>query len=129
MARLEACPNRDCRPGGVAHQLADRGLKNRGWQQVQDLLAANNDAAVFQRRNLHYLRGSLSCGDCGSRLMVIYAKYRWGTTYTYLTCSGRKRKTTRCQRQAMHAEVVEELSKRSTGPSRSPPSCVTASRT
>ena len=79
------------------------------WQQVQDLLAANNNAAVYQRRNLHYLRGSLYCGDCGSRLMVIYAKNRWGTTYTYLTCSGRKRKTTPCQRQAMHAETVEEL--------------------
>ena len=78
-------------------------------QQVQDLLAANNNAAVYQRRNLHYLRGSVYCGGCGSRLMVIHAQNRWGTAYTYLTCSGRKRRTTPCQRQAMPAELIEEL--------------------
>lgn len=90
---------------GVHEPLVDP----QTWQQVQDLLAANNNAAVYQRRNLHYLRGSVYCGDCGSRLMVIYAKNRWGTTYTYLTCSGRKRRTTPCQRQAMPAELIEEL--------------------
>jgi site-specific DNA recombinase len=79
------------------------------WQQVQDLLAANNNAAAFQRRNLCYLRGSLYCGSCGSRLMVIYAKNRWGTSYTYLTCSGRKRRITTCQRQAMPMSLIEEL--------------------
>ena len=70
---------------------------------------ANNNAAVYQRRNLHYLRGTVYCGDCGSRPLVIYAKNRWGTTYTYLTCSGRRRRTTPCQRQAMPAELIEEL--------------------
>ena len=68
------------------------------WQQVQDLLAANHHAVVYQRRNLHYLRGSVYCGDCGSRLMITYAKNRWGTTYTYLICSGRARRTTPCHR-------------------------------
>jgi site-specific DNA recombinase len=90
---------------GVHEPLVDP----QTWQHVQDLLAANHNAAVYQRRNVHYLRGSVFCGDCDSRLMVIYAKNRWGTTYTYLTCSGRKRKTTPCQRQAMPAGLIEEL--------------------
>ena len=64
---------------------------------------------MFERRNLHYLRGSVYCGDCGSRLMLIYARNRWGSTYAYLTCSGRKRHTTDCQRQAMPVDLVEEL--------------------
>ena len=79
------------------------------WQRVQDLLAANNNAAVYQRRNQHYLRGSVYCGDCDSRLLAIYVKNRHGTTYTYLTCSGRKTRTTACQRQAMPTGIIEEL--------------------
>lgn len=33
----------------------------------------------MQRKNLHYLRGSVNCGACSSRLILIYAKSRWGT--------------------------------------------------
>jgi site-specific DNA recombinase len=95
---------------GVSYPGAHEPLVDpQTWQRVQDLLAANNNAAVFERRNLCYLRGSVYCGDCGSRLMVIYAKNRWGSLYTYLTCSGRKRRTTTCQRQAMPLTLIEEL--------------------
>jgi site-specific DNA recombinase len=79
------------------------------WQQVQDFLAANNQGGTHQRTNLHYLRGSVYCGTCGSRLMLTTAKNRWGTTYPYLICSGRTRKTTSCERQAMPVGLIEEL--------------------
>ncbi len=79
------------------------------WQQVQDLLTANNIAGTHQRTNLHYLRGSVYCGSCGSRLMLTQARNRWGSVYPYLICSGRSRKTTDCQRQAVSVELVEEL--------------------
>ena len=79
------------------------------WQQVQDLLSAHNIAGTHQRTNNHYLRGSVFCGSCGSRLMLTTARNRWGTKYLYLVCSGRTRKITDCQRQAMSAEMVEEL--------------------
>ncbi len=41
--------------------------------------------------------------------MVTKARNRWGTEYLYLVCSGRTRKITDCQRQAMAAELIEEL--------------------
>ena len=79
------------------------------WQQVQDLLSAHNLAGTHQRTNNHYLRGSVFCGSCGSRLMVTTARNRWGSSYLYLVCSGRARKITDCQRQAMLVETIEEL--------------------
>ncbi len=79
------------------------------WQQVQDLLSAHNLAGTHQRTSNHYLRGSVFCGSCGSRLMVTTARNRWGSSYLYLVCSGRARKITDCQRQAMLVETIEEL--------------------
>ncbi|GAA4404532.1 hypothetical protein GCM10023147_47110 [Tsukamurella soli] len=79
------------------------------WQQVQDRLGANRSSAVYERRSLCYLRGSVYCGSCGSRLMVIAATNRFGTTYDYMTCSGRQRRTTSCERQAMRLTLIEEL--------------------
>lgn len=75
------------------------------WQQVQDYLAANNLAGTRQRTKPHYLRGSVYC-SCGSRLLVERATNRWGTKYEYFVCSGRKRKTTTCERQAMPVHLV-----------------------
>ena len=79
------------------------------WQQVQDILTAHNTAGTHQRTNQHYLRGSVYCGSCGSRLMVTTARNRWGSEYPYLVCSGRTRRTTDCKRQAMPVELIEEL--------------------
>lgn len=90
---------------GLHEPLVDPGT----WQQVQDLLTAHDHAGNHQRTNLHYLRGSVFCGSCGSRLMVTTARNRWGTEYPYLVCSGRSRKITDCVRQAMHVETIEEL--------------------
>jgi site-specific DNA recombinase len=90
---------------GAHEPLVDPGT----WQQVQDLLAAHNQAGTHQRTNLHYLRGSVYCGSCGSRLMLVTARNRWDTTYRYLICSGRARKTTGCQRRAMAVDLIEEL--------------------
>ena len=79
------------------------------WQQVQDLLTAHNTAGTHQRTNQHYLRGSVYCGSCESRLMVTTARNRWGSEYPYLVCSGRTRRITDCQRQAMPIQLIEEL--------------------
>jgi site-specific DNA recombinase len=79
------------------------------WQRVQDILTAHNTAGTHQRTNQHYLRGSVYCGSCGSRLMVTTARNKWGTEYPYLVCSGRTRRVTDCQRQAMPIQLIEEL--------------------
>lgn len=79
------------------------------WQKVQDILTAHNTAGTHQRTNQHYLRGSVYCGSCGSRLMVTTARNKWGTDYPYLVCSGRTRRVTDCQRQAMPLQLIEVL--------------------
>lgn len=50
------------------------------WQKVQEVLAANNIAGDKQREHNHYLKGSVYCGSCGSRLIISHAKNRHGTT-------------------------------------------------
>ena len=95
---------------GVAYPgLHEPLIDPETWQQVQDLLSAHAIGGTHQRTNQHYLRGSVFCGSCGSRLMVTKARNRWGSEYPYLVCSGRSRKITECKRQAMAAEHIEEL--------------------
>ena len=78
------------------------------WQQVQDVLAAHATGEK-QREHPHYLKSSILCGDCGSRLIVSMAKNRHGTVYPYFSCLGRHEKRTRCRRKAMLINVIEGL--------------------
>ena len=77
------------------------------WQRVQDVLTAQNQAGEKQRQHLHYLKGSLFCGNCGSRLLITNARSRSGTIYPYFVCSGRHNKYTNCTFRAVLIETVE----------------------
>ena len=74
------------------------------WQKVQDLLAANNTAGERKREHPHYLKGTVFCGTCGSRLVVSHAKNRHGTVYEYFICLGRQQKRTGCTQARWPAE-------------------------
>ena len=63
---------------------------------------------THQRTNLHYLRGSVYCGGCGSRLMLTTARTGPPSTPTS-SAPDEPVKTTSCQRQAMPVDLVEEL--------------------
>ncbi|GAA4536590.1 recombinase family protein [Amycolatopsis samaneae] len=78
------------------------------WQQVQDVLSAHA-VGEKQRSHRHYLKSSILCGDCGSRLIVSMAKNRYGTVYPYFSCLGRHEKRTRCTRKAMLISLVEKI--------------------
>jgi DNA invertase Pin-like site-specific DNA recombinase len=78
------------------------------WQKVQELLAANNFAGDKQREHRHYLKGSVYCGACHSRLVVSHAKNRHGTIYPYFICIGRHQKRTPCTQQAIRIEQTED---------------------
>ena len=94
---------------GVTHPGRHTPLTNVAtWQQVQDVLAAHV-VGEKQREHPHYLKSSILCGDCGSRLIVSMAKNRYGTVYPYFACLGRREKRTRCSQKAMLINVVEEL--------------------
>ncbi len=78
------------------------------WQQVQDALAVNL-VGEKQREHRHYLKSSVFCGDCGSRLIITMAKNRHGVTYPYFVCVGRQMKRTNCVRKALLISKVEKM--------------------
>lgn len=65
-------------------------VDERTWQRVQDILASH----VYGERNRkhpHFLKGTVYCGTCGSRLGVHMAGSRSGEIYPYFVCLGRQR--------------------------------------
>jgi site-specific DNA recombinase len=78
------------------------------WQRVQEVLAAHRPGEK-ERVHHHYLKSTVYCGDCGSRLIVTNAKSRYGVIYPYYVCLGRHQKTTTCTRKATLIPVIEEL--------------------
>jgi hypothetical protein len=63
--------------------VADR-IPTEVWYRVQTLLAAHNSAGDRRPRHDHYLKGSVYCGACGSRLMISNARSARGPIYPYL---------------------------------------------
>lgn len=78
------------------------------WERVQQLLAAKDHSGERQRTHPHYLKGSLFCGSCGSRLIVSKNKNRYGTVYSYFVCLGRHQKRTTCTSRYVAIEAVEQ---------------------
>ncbi len=78
------------------------------WQKVQDILSSRNRKGEKYRTHTHYLKSSLYCGHCLSRLIVSHNTNRHGTTYPYYVCVGRHQKRTSCQQRAVRIEHLEE---------------------
>ena len=77
------------------------------WYRVQTVLAAHQVSGEKTQAHDHYLKGSVFCGICGSRLILTNAKSRRGVIYPYFICSGRHKKRTNCNRKAMFVPDVE----------------------
>ena len=78
------------------------------WNKVQAVLAEHGPGEK-QRVHRHYLKSSVYCGGCGSRLIITNARNRYGTLYPYYVCVGRHQKRTDCTRKALLVSVIEEL--------------------
>lgn len=85
---------------GTHEPLIEEDLFN----QVQEVFRTHDRAGVRRRRNSHYLKGTLYCGTCGSRMSTLNAKGR----YTYFYCLGRQSGRTQCQEPFVKAEELEE---------------------
>jgi hypothetical protein len=79
------------------------------WNRVQDLLASKDQKGQKHRIHNHYLKGSLYCGSCGSRMVVSINRNRFGTAYWYFACLGRHQKRTDCSMKYVRIEHVEDL--------------------
>jgi site-specific DNA recombinase len=81
------------------HQpIIDRYL----FERVQEVLRTHHRAGEKQRIHSHYLKGSVFCGRCGSRLCLTNAKGR----YLYFFCLGRQQGSG-CPQPYVPAEEVE----------------------
>ncbi|MGH8930717.1 MAG: recombinase family protein [Egibacteraceae bacterium] len=61
------------------------------FEQVQAMLDARGRAGEKRRIHHHYLKGTVYCGYCASRLCFNLAKGRHGGLYPYFFCLGRHR--------------------------------------
>lgn len=93
---------------GVAHEGRHKPLVDPAtWQAVQDVLAGHAAGEKY-RQHRHYLKSSIFCGCCGSRLIVSHSKNRHGVIYPYFVCLGRQMKRTSCRQKALLIAKVEE---------------------
>lgn len=93
---------------GVEHTGAHRPLVSANtWQMVQDVLSSHVNGERT-REHPHFLKGSLYCRNCGSRMTINYTKARSGVRYPYFVCLGRQTKRVKtCKQKAVLIDVVE----------------------
>jgi site-specific DNA recombinase len=73
--------------------------------RVQRMFKAHDRAKERDRKHPHYLKGSLFCRKCGSRLVLTHAK----GTYLYFFCSGPQRRNGCAQRYVLAEDVEQEV--------------------
>lgn len=95
--------------GGVLYDGKHPALVDeRTWQRVQDVLAGRRLAGDRSWRHEHYLKGTVFCDRCDSRLGFASTKNRYGVVYPYFFCLGRNKKRTDCDMPYLPVEQVEE---------------------
>ncbi len=88
------------------------------FAKAKAVLAAHNNATEKDRKHHHYLKGSLYCGRCGSRMSLTYAEGNGGR-YAYFFCIGRK-KGTGCKQPHVAVDLIETAVERVYGDVRLP---------
>jgi site-specific DNA recombinase len=81
------------------------------FARVEALLASRNQQGEKFRRHPHYLKSSIYCARCGSRLS--FSRNRGnGGTYDYFFCLGRHQNRTNCTLPFLPAELVDQAVER-----------------
>jgi site-specific DNA recombinase len=94
---------------GVHHPGKHTPLVSRElFALVQSVLSAHNYAGEKQRVHNHYLKGSIYCGKCGTRLGVSHSRSHTGVVYDYFYCIGRQRDSQSCSHRFIRVSTVEK---------------------
>jgi site-specific DNA recombinase len=93
-------------------------IDGASFAKAKAVLAAHNHATEKDRKHHHYLKGSLYCGRCGSRMGLIQAKGNGGK-YPYFFCIGRMRRTG-CEQPYVPVDLIETAVERVYGDVRMP---------
>ena len=84
-------------------------IERQLFDRVQDVLIAHNHAGEKLRVHSHYLKGSVFCGSCGSRLTITNSRSGNGDVYDYFFCLGRQRDRLSCTQSVVRVRRVERL--------------------
>ncbi len=76
------------------------------FDRVQEVLFSQRQAGVRERKWDHFLKGTVACARCKSRLTLERGKSKTGRFYFYYLCLGRTRGE--CDLPRMAVEAVEE---------------------
>ncbi len=77
------------------------------FNKVQNVLTAKKQSGERQRTHRHYLKGTVFCIGCESRMIIHITKNRHGKTYKYFVCSGRHEKRNTCDKRAVRISDAE----------------------
>ncbi len=80
-------------------------IDSHTFAKAKAVLAAHASSSEKDRKHHHYLKGSLYCGRCGSRMSFTYAKGNGGD-YAYFYCLGRTRGTG-CEQPYVPVDLIE----------------------
>ena len=85
-------------------------IERQAFGQARAVLDAHGHAEERDRKHDHYLKGTLYCGRCNSRMSLTHAKGNGGT-YPYFFCIGRTRRNG-CQQSYIPTDVIERAVER-----------------
>ena len=85
-------------------------IERQAFGQARAVLDAHGHAEERDRKHDHYLKGTLYCGRCDSRMSLTHAKGNGGT-YPYFFCIGRTRRNG-CQQPYIPTDVIERAVER-----------------
>jgi site-specific DNA recombinase len=94
-----------------------RGVEYQGTHQpivgpeifarVQAVLESRRHQGEKQREHAHYLKSTILCGRCGSRLCFTRSRGQGGGLYDYFFCLGRHQRRTGCELPYLSAANIE----------------------
>ena len=96
------------RYGGIEYDGKHDPLIDKDtFSRVQMVLKAHGSAGEKDRKHHHYLKGTLVCARCGSRLTFVKARGKMGTIYPYFACISRVARGA-CDLPYLSAEATEQ---------------------
>ena len=78
------------------------------FAKVQAVLASREKTEEKQRKHPHYLKSTIFCGRCQSRLCFSHSRGKLGGYYDYFFCLGRNQHRTECDLPYLRVEEIED---------------------
>ena len=95
--------------GGVEYQGSHEPLVNiETFATVQAIMASRRKVGDRPQKHPHYLKGTVICARCGSRMLFSRNRGHMGTLYDYFTCIGRHNHRNTCDLPHVSVAVVED---------------------